>query len=178
MSSFSVKVNDQPVRAAMAQLLAKSQDQRVAMTDIGEALKIYIDTRFATQSGPNGQKWLSDSLLTIEAFIKARGGYSAKTGRLNKKGVALTANKKVLQGLTGELRRTIYWQAFQNSLVVASPKPYAAIHQFGGPFKAWGKQTLQMPARPFMPIDQNGNLSPAAQKIVLGRLRVHLNAKT
>ena len=63
MSSFSVKVNDQPVRAAMAQLLAKSQDQRVAMADIGEALKIYIDTRFATQSGPNGQKWLSDSLF-------------------------------------------------------------------------------------------------------------------
>ena len=63
MSSFSVKVNDQPVRAAMAQLLARSQDQRVAMTDIGEALKIYIDTRFATQSRSNGQKWLSDSLF-------------------------------------------------------------------------------------------------------------------
>ena len=84
MSSFSVKVNDQPVRTAMAQLLAKSQDQRVAMADIGEALKIYIDTRFATQSGPNGQKWLSDSLFQAGLF-RVRATKSPRCTRRLKK---------------------------------------------------------------------------------------------
>ena len=133
-----------------------------------------IDGYFTARKGPDGQPWAANQLATIEAYIRQRGGYTPK-GQLSKRGQQLLSSKKVLQGITGELRRTIYWKAFASSLVVASPKPYAALQNFGGPYKAWGKTALEMPARQFMPIDQKGNLTPDAKKLVLTRLKLHLN---
>jgi phage virion morphogenesis protein len=175
MSSFTVQVNDKAIRAKLAQLATITTNLRPALTDIGEALKIQIDRYFATQTGPDGKPWAANQLSTTQAYLKQRGGYSKKTGNINAKGKALLGSKKVLQGITGDLRRSIYWQAAQTSLTIGSPKAYAAIHQYGGPFKAWGRTTLTMPSRPFMPIDENDNLYPAAQALILKRLEQHLN---
>jgi phage virion morphogenesis protein len=175
MANFTVQVNDKAIQAKLVQLSAKVTNLRPALTDIGEALKIQIGGYFARQIGPDGKPWTGNQLSTIQSYIKQRGGYSKKTGNLNAKGKALTTSKKVLQGLTGDLRRSIYWQASQTAITIGSPKTYAAIHHYGGPFKAWGKTSLTMPSRPFMPVDQNGNLYPAAQALILKRLNQHLS---
>lgn len=59
---------------------------------------------------------------------------------------------------SGILRRSIEWKFNGvDTVIVGSDKKYAGYHQFG---------TRRMPARPFMPLDANGNLTPQmAQKV-------------
>jgi phage virion morphogenesis protein len=175
MSSFTVQVNDKAIQAKLSELATRATNLRPALTDIGEALRIQIDRYFASQIGPDGKPWAGNQLSTTQAYLRQRGGYSKKTGNINARGRALKESKKVLQGITGDLRRSIYWQANQTNLTLGSPKVYAAIHQYGGPFKAWAKTSLIMPSRPFMPVDENDNLYPAAQALILKRLEQHLN---
>lgn len=46
----------------------------------------------------------------------------------------------------------------EHTVVVGTDKEYAGYHQFG---------TKHMPARPFMPIDANGNLLPRMQRKII-----------
>lgn len=53
-------------------------------------------------------------------------------------------------------------------------RPYAAIHQFGGTItmkrpvkKKGGKQSWDIPARPYFPFDAAGNLMPAAAALMM-----------
>jgi phage gpG-like protein len=171
MTQFSIKVNDIQVKQQLATLSTKSANLRPLFLDVGERFKILIDGYFLRQAGPDGARWQSNALSTTENYLRERGGYTTK-GTLNAKGKKLIASKRVLQGITGELRRTIYHQAFTESLTIGSPKPYAALHNFGGPFKAWGSRNLVMPTRMFMPLDKAGNLTPDARKILLDRATV------
>lgn len=59
---------------------------------------------------------------------------------------------------SGSLRQSIGYKVVgSDTVVVGSDKAYAAYHQHG---------TKHMPARPFMPVDANGNLVPQmSQKI-------------
>lgn len=45
-----------------------------------------------------------------------------------------------------------------DTVVVGTDKEYAGYHQFG---------TKNMPARPFMPVDKNGNLLPRVQRKIV-----------
>jgi phage virion morphogenesis protein len=175
MSNFNVQVNDMAVQSKLLELAKLSANLRPAFADIGEALKVQINGYFATEKGPDGQPWQANALSTTNSYVRARSGFSKKTGNITARGQAVKNSKKVLQGLTGELRRSIYWNATQLSLIIGSPKPYAAIHHYGGQFKAWGKTTLTMPTRPFMPVDSNDNLYPAAQTLIIKRLDQHLS---
>ena len=175
MTKFPITVNDQAVKAQLDRLAAGGAALQPVFADIGEALKIRIDQCFAKQQDWDGQPWAKNEVATIAKWVKERGGYSKKTGQLNAKGQRLTSSKKVLQGISGALRLTIHWQATPTSLQIASPMQYAAIHNFGGDFKAWGKTDLVMPKRQFFPIDKDNNIHPAAQKIITTRLQAHLN---
>ena len=175
MAKFEIKVNDTAVQAQLARLAKGGAALEPVFADIGEALKIRIDQCFAKQVDWDGQPWAKNEISTLQAYIRQRGGYSKKTGALNAKGQKLTANKKVLQGITGALRLTIYWQATPAGLTIGSPMAYAAIHNFGGPFKAWGKTQLTMPQRQFFPVDPKGQLHPTAQTLITHRLQIHLN---
>ena len=57
---------------------------------------------------------------------------------------------------SGNLRQSITWRFNgSDSVVVGSPARYAIYHQMG---------TKRMPARPFFPIDERGQLTPTAQR--------------
>ena len=57
---------------------------------------------------------------------------------------------------SGSLRQSIGWKLRgNNTVVVGTDKKYAGYHQTG---------TKNMPARPFMPVDENGNLTPQMQQ--------------
>ena len=171
MTQFSIKVNDFQVNQQLAALSAKSANLRPLFLDVGERFKILIDSYFIRQAGPDGVRWQSNALSTTAQYLKERGGYTPN-GALNAKGKKLLSQKRVLQGITGDLRRTIYHQAFNESLTIGNPMPYAAIHNFGGIFKAWGSRNLIMPTRQFMPLDKSGNLTPDARKILLARATI------
>ena len=57
---------------------------------------------------------------------------------------------------SGSLRQSIGWKLDgDDTVVVGTDKKYAGYHQTG---------TKHMPARPFMPVDKNGNLLPRVQR--------------
>ena len=57
---------------------------------------------------------------------------------------------------SGSLRQSIGWKLQGNdTVVVGTDKKYAGYHQTG---------TKHMPARPFMPLDRNGDLTPQMQQ--------------
>lgn len=177
MAKFTITVNDSAINAQLERLIKGGAALEPIFTDIGEALKIRIDQCFAKQQDWDGQPWAKNELSTMRAFLKERGGFSKKTGQLNAKGKRLTASKKVLQGITGALRLTAGdYNATPASLTIAPVMQYAAIHNFGGDFKAWGKTPLVMPKRQFFPIDQAGNIHPTAKTIITTRLQIHLNS--
>ena len=71
-----------------------------------------------------------------------------KTGKKTKK-----LDNHPLLIKSGSLRQSISWKfSGDDAVVVGTDRKYAGYHQFG---------TKHMPARPFMPFDRNGNLTPA-----------------
>ena len=86
-----------------------------------------IRERFNKEQSPDGQKWKSLAPSTIQHRKKR-----------HKKG-----NMKILQD-TGELRRSITYEAENNCVKVGSKLKYARTHQFGR-----GK----IPARPFLGVN-------------------------
>ena len=82
---------------------------------------------------------------------------------------------------TGVLRGSIRVYSDKSSVTIGaarvmtkagSPLEYAAIHQFGG--MAGRNRKVRIPARPFLPVDRDGNLSPEAERGVLAAIYDHL----
>lgn len=105
-----------------------------------------IKERFDKEQSPNGEKWKPHSEMT-KAMRRKRN----KTG-----------NMRILQD-SGELRRSIQYEAGNNYVKVGSVLKYARIHQFGGTINVSKKQrgyfhhrgfhvgrTIHIPARPFL----------------------------
>ena len=121
----SVKVEGlDKVRKKLKVTTEKLSDMRKFWSSVGMYVqKQTIKERFDKEQTPDGQKWKPLAPATIKARKKR-----------HKKG-----NMKILQD-TGELRRSIKYEADTNSVKVGSNLVYARTHQFGR-----GK----IPARPF-----------------------------
>jgi len=103
---------------------------------------------------------------------KGPGSVLTKSGDLR-----AAARRRLEGGLailqdTGTLRGSIRSFADNDSATIGSALEYAAIHQFGG--KAGRGRKVTIPARPFLPVDREGNLSPEAEKGVLAAILDHL----
>ncbi len=57
---------------------------------------------------------------------------------------------KILHGETGELRNAISFRTEPGKTIITNDKPYAAVHNFGGPAKIFGKKPFVMKQRRFM----------------------------
>jgi phage virion morphogenesis protein len=81
---------------------------------------------------------------------------------------------QILQVSAAGLAASITTLASHSSALVGSNKPYAAMMQFGGeqadfPY-LWG----DIPERPYLPMDAEGNLQPEAEEAVLELAITHL----
>lgn len=157
MSSFSVNVDDEQVRAALQRLRGRAENLSPLMQRIGELLVESTQDRFSTATAPDGSAWAPNTETTITRYLGLTRGNHKKDGSLSKKGAARGAAKKPLTGETGELRRQIHYRVIGNSLEVGSSMEYAAVQQFGrkkgesgsdrrGRPIPWG----DIPARPFI----------------------------
>ena len=98
-----------------------------------------IKERFDKEQAPDGSKWQPLSPVRVKQRLKRH-----KSG-----------NMKILQD-TGELRRSIQYEAGQTYVRIGSNLKYARIHQFGGTilFKK-RKGSVIIPARPYLGITPN-----------------------
>ena len=76
-------------------------------------------------------------------------------------------NKQILIK-EGMLKRSFTIIASDNEVSVGTNIIYAAIHQFGG--KAGRGKKVTIPARPFMPVSNSGQLEESLQKAIASYL--------
>jgi len=68
-----ITVDDKAVQAALQQLLARSSDLTRPMADIGEHLTETTKRRFATSTGPDGERWARGRASGRAARVRFRG---------------------------------------------------------------------------------------------------------
>ena len=100
---------------------------------IANTLQNVTEESFDKQASPFGEKWKPNAPKTLQ---KKRG------------------NKILIQ--SGLLSQSFTQKVTGSSAQVGIRLEYAAIHQFGG--KAGRGKKANIPARPFMPINKNGEI--------------------
>lgn len=195
---FTIEVKDTGVNDALNALAAKVGNMRPILQTIGEDIMERTKQRFVSSTGPDGQRWQPNALSTIQAMmaresgsfaffsnIKTRKkgltrvgdkkGYFLKDGiTLSKKAQTSLAGKKPLID-SGSLSNQFHVRADANSVTVGNSMIYAAIHQFGG--QAGRGRKVSIPARPFLPIRENGYLYADEQNNILAALNGYLAGK-
>ena len=174
MTSFTITIQDQGVQAALKELAARGTNMRAVFHTIGEGIVERTKRRFETSLDPAGRPWKPNSAVTLGLFSSSLLGQKSKVnkgGTLNASGRRALANKKpLIEG--GDLRRQFTISATNGTLTVSNTMEYAAIQQFGG--KAGRGRKVTIPARPFLPIHQDGSLYPDDQAKILEAINVYL----
>lgn len=177
MSAFSVEVVDAGAKAALKTLAARVNNMQPVMQTLAVDITERVQHRFDTSSGPDGAPWKPNSDATRAMLIARLAGSKSnrkKDGSLNAKGNRALANKKPLID-SGLLRQQIVPSSTPTSLTVSTSSvtgAYAAINNFGG--QAGRGHKVAIPARPFMPMHQDGTLYPKESELILGEINAYL----
>lgn len=178
MTAFTIEVKDQEVKAALKALAARVNNMRPVLQTIGEGIIERTKHRFDTSTAPDGTPWKPNSAATLAMLAEKLRGQKSKVkkdGSLNSKGETQLAGKKPLIGKSKDLRRQIVQSATNSQLTVDATVSYAAMQHFGGITSA--KSMIPgktIPARPFMPIRQDGTLYPQEKAEILQELNAYL----
>lgn len=168
MSASRIEYQDGGVSAALDALAAGLAERAPVLHAIGEAQVARIRGRFSAAEAPDGAVWAANSPVTVARYILARGGVSTKTGRVTKRGTALGAAKRPLQGESGDLARQIHYAVDADGVEIGSSMVYAAMMHFGGTRAEFPHLWGDIPARPFLPLDPaSGALYPDEQADLL-----------
>lgn len=159
---IKIEMSDRGVNQALTRLANTTQNLPTVLDLIGEMLVDSTKRRFATSTGPDGQRWASNSPVTILRYLgKYKGSFNKKTGALTKSGATSAAGKRPLIGETRDLSRQIFPRVEGSTLYIGSTMIYAAAQQFGmrkgyagvnrrGSPIPWG----DIPARPFLGLSE------------------------
>lgn len=74
----------------------------------------------------------------------------------------------------GRLQGSVSTDYDASRAMVGTNTVYGAIHQFGG--KAGRDESVVLPARPYLPMGEDGNLQPEALRSVLDNIQRHLES--
>jgi len=180
MTSFTITVDDKAVQDKLKELSKRAINMSAVLDNIGVKIIERTQRRFETSKDPAGQPWKpyppgGATLTMLASRLSGQKSKVKKDGSLNAAGQRAYAGKKLLIGESKHLSKSIHHAVTGNTLTVSSNMAYAAMHQFGGitGAKSWipGKK---IPARPFLPIHQDGTLYPAEQSEVLTALNAYL----
>lgn len=170
---ITIAVKNTAVIDGLGRLAQRVNDMQPVLQSIGERAVERVKVRFETSTAPDGSPWKPNSAVTL-SLISARLGKSfrKKGGDLNAKGERRLAGKKPLIGDSRHLSTQIVAMADASSLTLISTPIYAAIQHFGG--QAGRNKKVTIPARPFMPVQANGDLYPSEQALILADLNDYL----
>lgn len=176
MSTITIEVQDQDVRSTLNRLADKANNMQPMLQALGDDIVERSKRRFETSTGPDGVKWAANSDMTLGVLRAGLGkSYRKKNGDLNAAGERRIAGKKPLIGASGDLRRQIIAVATSSQATVMATPVYAAMHQFGGVTSPRSMiPGKKIPARPFLPITQGGDLYPEEKALVLQAVNDYL----
>lgn len=173
-TTTGITARSQEASGLLLQLETKLGDASPVLTAIGEDMSERIKQRFATATAPDGSRWRPNTQVTIMNYLKARSGFSAKTGKISAKGQKLAIFKRPLQGLNNDLARQIVPVVKNNVLSVVNTMAYAAMQHYGGQKSQFPKLWGDIPSRRFMPLTLQGEMDEGEKDLVLDRLREYL----
>jgi len=81
---------------------------------------------------------------------------------------------QMLQVSAGGLAASVTTHADSSSALVGSNKVYAAMMHFGGEKQEFPNLWGDIPARPYLPMDEDGKLQPEAEESILDLALAHL----
>lgn len=170
--NFTIQIDDAEVNAALGRLFAAGQNPTPVLKTIGEDIIERAKQRFVSATAPDGTPWAPNARSTIEAFVRAKGGMG-KRG-INKKGQGWAISKRPLQGESGDLARQFHLAVDRNALTVSHSAVYAAMQQFGGKKSQFPNLWGDIPARPFLPVNADGELDAQERSSILAALNEYL----
>jgi phage virion morphogenesis protein len=151
---IEILVDDAGLQAALARLSATLGDMTPIMQAVANELLSQTEINFAQQGRP---AWSPLAQITI----KERTRQGSWPGR-------------ILQISPAGLAPSIQTAAGPDFARIGSNKPYAAIHQFGG--QAGRNHKVRIPARPYLPVNTDGQLQPEAREAILAIIEAKLAA--
>ena len=135
---LEISLDTSQLDRGLSQLLRNATDLRPMMRAIATEMTSLTEDNFETESW-GGQRW--------KRSIRAN-----------------SAGGKTLQK-SGQLAASISTKVGNDFARIGSNKKYAAIHHMGG--NAGRGHSLNLPARPYLPISGNGTLQTGADKSIL-----------
>ena len=133
-----ISINDEDFKRGMARLLQNVENRQPITAGIAAELLSISEDNFASES------WGGDSWAQSKRAAKENG--------------------KTLQK-TGQLAASLTTQSSNDFARIGTNKVYAAIHHMGG--QAGRSRKVNIPARPYLPINGSGNLQANAEKQIL-----------
>jgi phage virion morphogenesis protein len=155
MAYTNVKITEKNLNE-LNKLYKKLKNPKPLLEDIGKAMVSLITESFEAETSPEGEKWQEHAEST-----KNRALNRALKRRL-KNPIDKDESKKMILHDSGQLKGSIEPIVKGDSVIINASKEYAAIHQFGG--MAGRNRKVKIPARPFMPVDAEGNLVKKAEE--------------
>ncbi len=172
---IEISLDDAAANRVISRLIGSMTDTRPLMRAIGETVLEIAKQSFARSASPDGTPWADNSPVTVLRYLEVTGGNFKKDGSLTKKGQARMANKKPLIGRSRDLSRQFSYVATADSVTVSNTMIYAAMQQFGGTKQQFSHLWGDIPARPFMPIDDQGKLMPQAEQEIIQVMQDYLD---
>ena len=161
-------------------LIARAQDMRPVLLEIGEDMAESAKRRFASTTAPDGTAWAPNSAATLARYSSMFA--RKKDGELTKRSAAKVAGKKPGTGETRALGTTINYQMQGNDAVgIGSPMVYAGTFHYGAKSGEFGMAAFNtrngvfpipwgdIPARPFLGAseDDKANIVRLVQSYLL-----------
>lgn len=198
MRAFDITVDDAAVHAALDALSGRVRNMRPAMSEIARLLRNATEDAFAREASPFGQKWQPLKKSTLAA--RRGGGAGAKilqdsgqlaasiTATSDATSATLTAGKvyaaihqfggridyaprSILVRLRTDRKGNLLRQKDHPNLAVFARDTHKLAFPIWGTSDGW---SVNIPARPFLPINKSGDLAPATKDGVLDALGRHL----
>lgn len=163
------EVRDRELMRVIREIIHNARNPRPLMVAIGEILTESTKERFSTGRGPDGQRWVTNSEVTLLQYLRRYRSSFRKDGRLSKTGAARVANKRPLVGESRRLSSGITYNAGRDYVEVGSPMPYAAMMQFGGSKFDFPNLWGDIPARPYLGVSDadEGSILDAVSDFLL-----------
>jgi len=172
--SFTIEVDNAAVLDMLNRMVQAGEELSPVLHMIGEDIVTRAKQRFETSTAPDGTPWAPNSDTTLRAMLHGSGKNFTKKGKLSARGTRSLAGKRPLIGETGDLKRQINYLVINNSVMVSASPVYAAIQQFGGSKSQFPNLWGDIPARPFLPVTQSGQLYPDEERDIVAVINAHL----
>ena len=152
-----IEVRDQGIRDALNRMLSRLQNTEPAMANIAALLAKEAKDQFKAEAGPDGEPWPDLAESTKEARKKKKKWPG-----------------KMLRVSAGGLYASVQTSYGTNYAQIGTNKAYGRIHFFGG--EAGRKSSrVTIPARPYLPISPDGELSTNARIDILNAMLAHID---